>query len=94
METKVCPKTWLTESILVTLFCCLPLGIVGIINATQVSSLFAQGAYDAALHKSNEAGRWTKIAFWLGLVGYIVALVVYLGAGLLGLGLLSSELGF
>ena len=24
METKICPKTWLVESILVTLFCCLP----------------------------------------------------------------------
>lgn len=25
------PKTWLVESILVTLFCCLPFGIVGIV---------------------------------------------------------------
>src|SRR5574344_900091 len=27
------PKTWLVESILVTILCCLPFGIVGIINA-------------------------------------------------------------
>ena len=33
MEENVQPKTWLVESILVTLFCCLPFGIVGIVNA-------------------------------------------------------------
>ncbi len=27
------PKTWLIHSILVTIFCCLPLGIIGIIQA-------------------------------------------------------------
>lgn len=33
------PKTWLVESILVTCFCCLPFGIVGIINATKIETL-------------------------------------------------------
>ena len=32
------PKTWLVESILVTLFCCLPFGIAGIVNASKVES--------------------------------------------------------
>ena len=35
-EYTVPPKNWLIESILVTLFCCLPLGIAGIINASKV----------------------------------------------------------
>lgn len=83
MSTNICPKTWLTESILVTLFCCLPFGIVGIINATKVSSLFAQGAYDAALQSSKDAGKWTKIGFWCGLVVYILYIIyiaVFAGA--------------
>ena len=43
------PKNWLAESILVTIFCCLPFGIVGIVNASQVNSRFASGDYDTAL---------------------------------------------
>ena len=37
METNVCPKTWMAESILVTILCCLPFGIIGIVNAAKVS---------------------------------------------------------
>lgn len=77
METNVCPKTWMTESILVTLFCCLPFGIVGIIHASKVSSLFAQGNYDEALQASQNAGKWTKIAFFCGLACIIISLISY-----------------
>ena len=72
-----CPKTWMVESILVTLFCCLPLGIVGIINASRVSSAHAEGRYADALRASQDAGKWTKIGFWLGLVGIILYILVY-----------------
>ncbi|MBK7946288.1 MAG: CD225/dispanin family protein [Flavobacteriales bacterium] len=43
MTTGTRPKNWLVESILVTLFCCLPFGIVGIINAASVNSKFDAG---------------------------------------------------
>ena len=66
------PKTWLVESILVTLFCCLPLGIVGIIKAANVSSLYNAGRYQEAEQSSQEAGKWTKWGFWLGLIGGIL----------------------
>lgn len=61
------PKNWLIESILVTIFCCLPFGIVGIINAAQVNSKYASGDYNGALKASQEAGKWTKIGFWIGI---------------------------
>lgn len=77
MNTEVCPKTWLVESILVTVFCCLPLGIVGIVFASKVSSLFAQGNYDAALKASQDAKKWTKIGFIVGLVGIVLYLLLY-----------------
>lgn len=67
MQENVQPKTWLVESILVTLFCCLPLGIVGIIYAAKVSSLYAQGNFEEAQTASNNAGKWTKIGFGVGL---------------------------
>ena len=62
------PKTWLVESILVTIFCCLPLGIVGIIKAANVSSLYNAGRYQEAVQSSKEAGKWTKRGLWIGLI--------------------------
>ena len=68
METNnVCPKTWMAESILVTIFCCLPFGIAGIVNASKVSSLYAAGDYEAAAKASANAGKWTKISFFIGI---------------------------
>ena len=55
------PKNWLVESILVTLFCCLPFGIAGIVFAAQVSSKYVSGDYEGALQASREAAKWTKI---------------------------------
>lgn len=77
METNICPKTWMTESILVTLFCCLPFGIVGIINASKVSSLYAQGNYAESLQASINAKKWTKIGFFIGVAVVIMYLLLY-----------------
>lgn len=77
METNISPKTWMTESILVTLFCCLPFGIVGIINASKVSTLFAQGQLLEAQQASNNAKKWTKIGFFTGLAFIIIYLLIY-----------------
>lgn len=83
------PKNWLVESILVTILCCLPLGIVGIINATKVESLWNSGQRDASLKASQEAGKWVKIAFFSGIVvmGLYILLMIFgvvagIGAGL------------
>ena len=77
MSEQVCPKTWMAESILVTVFCCLPFGIAGIVFASKVSSLYAVGNYEAALQASKDAGKWTKIGFIVGLVVIVLYLLVY-----------------
>ncbi len=77
METNICPKTWMAESILVTLFCCLPFGIVGIINASKVSSLYTQGNYAEAQQASINAKKWTKIGFFIGVAVVIMYLLIY-----------------
>jgi len=71
------PKTWLAESILVTLFCCLPFGIVGIINASKVESQFNAGNIDGAIGASEEAKKWTNISFWIGIVVGVIYIIVY-----------------
>lgn len=77
MSEQVCQKTWMAESILVTVFCCLPFGIAGIVFASKVSSLYAAGNYEAALQASKDAGKWTKIGFIVGLVVIVLYLLVY-----------------
>ena len=72
------PRTSLVESILVTFFCCMPFGIVGIINAARVESQFNSGDLEGARRSSGEAGRWTKICFWLGIAVVMVYLVFML----------------
>ena len=69
------PKNWLIEAILVTLFCCLPFGVVGIVFASQVNSKFSIGDYAGAQRASADAGRWVKISFWVGL-GFIALWLV------------------
>ena len=68
------PKNWLVESILVTIFCCLPFGIAGIVFAAQVNSKLATGDYQGAVEASANAAKWTKIGFWVG----ISVIVLYL----------------
>ena len=77
------PKNWLVESILVTIFCCLPFGIVGIVNAANVNSRLAVGDYAGAVQASQQAGKWTKIGFFVSLAGtalYLIFIALFGGA--------------
>ena len=58
-----------------TLLCCLPFGIVGIVNAANVNSRFDAGDFAGADKASKEAGKWTKIGFFVGLAGIVLYLV-------------------
>ena len=75
------PKNWLLESILVTLFCCLPFGLAGIIFASQVNTKFAAGDYEGALQSSKDAGKWTKIGFFIGIACMLIYLVMIFAFG-------------
>lgn len=70
---------YLVQSILVTLFCCLPFGIVSIVYAAQVNSKLAAGDYAGALDASRKAKTWSLWSFGIGLlftVGYFVLMVI------------------
>lgn len=67
------PKNWLIESILVTIFCCLPFGIAGIVYATKVESLYYHGDYAAAEKASKDAKKWTIV----GLIAGPVLITLY-----------------
>ncbi|MFZ1799614.1 MAG: CD225/dispanin family protein [Chitinophagaceae bacterium] len=76
------PKNWLVESILVTLFCCLPFGIAGIIFATQVNTKFQMGDHAGAQQASSDAAKWTKIGFFVGLAVIVLYILAVFAFGL------------
>ncbi len=64
--------THLAGAILVTLFCCLPLGIVSIVYAARVSGLVAAGDVAGARQASRSAAQWMWWSFGIGLLGAIL----------------------
>lgn len=62
--TMVKPPNYLVSAILVTLLCCLPFGVVAIIKASQVDSLWYTGRYEEAHKASKDALFWYRLSFW------------------------------
>jgi hypothetical protein len=85
------PKNWLVESILVTLFCCLPFGIAGIVFASQVNSKLSVGDFAGAQKASQEAGKWTKIGFFVGLAVIVLYIIFVFVLGFGGLFMAGSR---
>jgi hypothetical protein len=75
------PQNYLVQSILVTLCCCLPLGIVAIINAAKVNSLAAEGKMREAQEASAAAKKWSTYGFVIGLVLNILSVVAQVVLG-------------
>lgn len=81
-DIPVMPKSWMVESILVTI---LPfvlcgnvlslLGIAAIVNASKVEPLYHQGLFAQAIEASSNAARWTKITFWIAIGAIVLAIV-------------------
>ncbi len=69
---------YLTQAILVTLCCCLPVGIPAIIYASQVKTKLAHGDIAGAHESSSKAKLWCWIGFGLGLVGTVVYVIIQL----------------
>jgi interferon-induced transmembrane protein/zinc ribbon protein len=59
---------YLVQSILVTLCCCLPFGVVAVIYAAQVNSKLAAGDIAGAQAASKNAKMWAWLAFGAGVL--------------------------
>ena len=69
---------------LVSFLCCSNLisgviGIVALVKSGSVSSSYRMGDYAAAQAASQEAGRLTKIAFWIAIGWVLLVLLVLIG---------------
>ncbi len=66
------PENYLIYAILMTIFCCWPVGIFAIIKASKVNELWAIGDYAGAQKASDDA---KKLTIW-GAVGALVLIVI------------------
>lgn len=64
------PKSNMVWAILCTLFCCLPFGIVAIVNASKVDSLYYSGDYAGAQRASDDAKKFSQYGMIIGGVIY------------------------
>ena len=74
------PQNYLVWAILSTLFCCLPLGIVSIVYAAQVSGKYSSGDYAGAVTSSENAKKWaiySAVAAVALTVLYVLAILVF-----------------
>lgn len=79
-EQPTPPPNYLWQAVAVTILCCLPFGIVGIIYASKVDSLFLASRYAEANNASRQAKTWTIVSLCTGLVGVLIyAVIVALG---------------
>ena len=67
---------YLVQSILVTVFCCLPFGIAAIVYAAQVNGKLQAGDIAGATESSRKAKLFSWIAFGIGLVGGLIYLAL------------------
>lgn len=57
---------YLVASIIVTVLCCMPLGIVSIISSCKVDKLIALGDLEGAKAASKKTSKWISISIVLG----------------------------
>jgi len=73
------PNNYLVLSILATIFCCWPLGIPAIIQASKVNTKYAEGDYEGAINASSLAKKWL---IWNVVIYFILMFFLYSFIGL------------
>ncbi len=75
------PDNNMVWGILTVIFCCLPLGIVSIINASKVDALYRDGKLAEAQTAAAQAKKFAVWGIIAGVVAWIIILILY-NAGL------------
>lgn len=76
-QPQLPPDSGMVWAILTTIFCCLPFGIVAIVKASNVSTLWAQGNYDAAMAAAKSSKNWSLAAAISAVVVWIIYFVFF-----------------
>lgn len=73
---------------IISLFCCLPLGIAGVIFAAQVNTKVAAGDTAGALDASKKAKLFSFIAIGLGLAALLCYILIWV---IMGIGMVAGS---
>lgn len=76
------PDTYLVWAILSTILCCLPFGVVSIVYAAKVDSLYFAERYVEANEASNKAKNWAIASICTSLGIWLLYIIVIAIAGL------------
>ena len=66
------PDNYMVWSIVITLVCCWPFGIVAIINSANVNKYWDQGRYDEAHKAANNAKTWCIVSAITGAIAFTI----------------------
>jgi ABC-type Fe3+ transport system permease subunit len=77
------PDNKLVWSILVTLFCCLPFGIVAIIKSAEVNSKWSSGDVAGANQAAADAGKWIKWSVIVGILSAVIGILFWIAIAVL-----------
>lgn len=72
--------SYLWQSIVATILCCMPFGIVAIIYAAKVDSLLAVQDYVGAQSASDSAKVWVGVSVGIGLLCYSPFILIWMTA--------------
>ena len=72
------PKSFLVESIFVTIFWCLPVGLAGLSNSLKMNEAYRRGNYVEAKAYSNNASNWCSIALGTGISIFLLSVTITL----------------
>ena len=75
------PENYLIWAILVTLFCCLPFGIISIIKSCDVNTKYDKGQYLEAEAASRSARNWALWGALSSVIGAIIYIIFVLTVG-------------
>jgi hypothetical protein len=74
--------TWLWQSIVATIFCCQPFGIVAIVYSAMAGTARDLGNLELARHRARQARTWTLVSVGTVLV-LVVGFLLFAGLGAL-----------
>lgn len=71
------PDNNMAWAILSTVLCCLPLGIVSVVKASNVNTLWAQGQYAAAQQAAEDAKKFAMWSAIASFVSWVIIIIIY-----------------
>ena len=76
------PDNNMLWAILSTLFCCLPLGIVAIINAAKVDGLYRSGDYSGAQEAADNAKKYAQYGLVIGIIWIVICFFILMAGAM------------